>query len=201
MTEFDKPVSQGGWATNEGLKITRVIAQPSRWTFQIPPIKALVERVVGDGKGWADPFSGESTLAEFRNDLNPEAPSTHHMLAEDFAAQLKYGLEGVLFDPPYSYRQITECYKGYGLKATALDTSANFYSRVRIQIAPRVKVGGLVICCGWNTSGMGAFQGFELVELLVVNHLGHHNDTLVTVERKVKEGPPAPEIDRRGRLM
>jgi hypothetical protein len=32
---------------------------------------------------------------------------------------------------------------------------------------------------------MGKNRGFEIVEILIVAHGGHHNDTLVTVERKL----------------
>jgi len=52
--------------------INRVWAMPNRWTFKIPPIAKLLARYVGDGKGWVDPFSGESTLAEYRNDMNSQ---------------------------------------------------------------------------------------------------------------------------------
>jgi len=40
-------------------------------------------------------------------------------------------------------------------------------------------------CCGWDSNGFGKNRGFELIELLLVCHGGRHNDTIVTVERKV----------------
>jgi hypothetical protein len=42
---------------------------PDKWTFRIKPIKELLAKYVGDGKGWIDPFSGQNSLAEFTNDL------------------------------------------------------------------------------------------------------------------------------------
>lgn len=36
----------------------------------------------------------------------------------------------------------------------------------------------------WNSGGFGKNLGFEMIEILLVPHGGHHNDTIVTVERK-----------------
>ena len=72
-----------------------------------------------------------------------------------------------------------------GRKATSLDTSAQFYSRVMNAVCDHIRPGGYAISCGWNTNGFGPNRGFEPVELLVVRHGSHHNDTLITVERKV----------------
>ena len=36
----------------------RVWAMPNKWTFQIKPIKGLLDKYVSDGKGWIDPFAG-----------------------------------------------------------------------------------------------------------------------------------------------
>jgi hypothetical protein len=52
-------------------------------------------------------------------------------------------------------------------------------------LANKIKVGGYCISFGWNSNGMGKNRGFEIVEILLVSHGGHHNDTIVTVERKV----------------
>lgn len=34
-------------------------------------------------------------------------------------------------------------------------------------------------------NGIGKTRGFEIVEILLVAHGGNHNDTIVTVERKL----------------
>ncbi len=49
-----------------------------------------------------------------------------------------------------------------------------------------IKVGGYAISFGWNSSGFGKKRGFEIIEILLVAHGGRHNDTIVTVERKVQ---------------
>jgi hypothetical protein len=46
------------------VKFSREWAMPNAWTFQIKPIKLLLERYVKDGKGWIEPFAGKSNLME-----------------------------------------------------------------------------------------------------------------------------------------
>jgi hypothetical protein len=161
-------------------------ARASAWTFTIKPFKHLLEKYQV-GKGWADPFAGKYSPAEFTNDLNPNMDTTFHVDAKDFPPLFAdNSLAGVIFDPPYSYRQISEHYKKAGLKATKLDTSYNFYHRVMKGLHPKIKVGGFTISFGWNSNGFPAKWGYEKVELLVVAHGLHHNDTIAIVQRKMK---------------
>lgn len=165
--------------------ISREWAMPNRWTFRIPPIRKLITRYVGDGKGWIDPFAGESRVAQFTNDINTERRAHQHLDALDYCNLVDDTFKGVLFDPPYSTRQVSECYQGAGIKATAIDTGANFYSRVKDAICNKIEGGGHAISCGWNSNAFGKSRGFEIMEILLVAHGGHHNDTIITVERKV----------------
>jgi hypothetical protein len=167
------------------VKITRAWAMPSSETFTIKPIRKLLNRYVGDGMLWADPFAGSNSPAEFTNDLDPKTNAKDHELAKDWVQKLPFNLKGALFDPPYSYRQVTEHYRAVGRKAHQDDTNNYFYSSVRHALAPKIRPGGLAICFGWNSQGFGKNNGFELIELLIVCHGFHHNDTLCTVERKV----------------
>jgi len=165
------------------MNITRAWAMPSKNTFTIKPIKELLNRYVG--VNWIDPFAGDNSPAEITNDHNPNKPTKHHLEALDFVKSFKGKLfDGALFDPPYSYRQVSEHYKVIGKKATQLDTSTNFYNRVLNPLSDIIKLNGYCISFGWNTNGMGKNRGFEIIEILLVAHGGHHNDTLVTVEKK-----------------
>ncbi len=164
---------------------------PNRSTFQIPPIKRFIERYVTTGRGWADPFSGWSTIAEYRNDLRTHdtdgtpLPAQSHMLAADWVDTLPDNLEGVLWDPPYSARQVSEHYTEAGRHAYMEDTNGTFYSSVRKKLAPKVKPGGHVLCFGWDGGGFGTNNGMELLEMMVVIHGGHHNATICTAEKKI----------------
>jgi hypothetical protein len=169
----------------KNIKFTRVWAMPSAWTFTIHPIKSILQKYVGDGKNWVDPFAGKTSPAEITNDHNPEMPAKFHLEAVDFAKQLTGRYKGVLFDPPYSFRQISEHYKQIGKKATQLDTSMSFYEKVKTAICEKIEIGGFAISFGWNTNGFGKARGFEIIEIMAVAHGGSKNDTLITIEKKI----------------
>lgn len=172
--------------------MNREWAMPSKDTFTIKPINELLKKYVGYnslfGKLnglWIDPFAGENSPAQETNDHNPKKPTKYHLEAEEFVNLFEDDyFDGALFDPPYSYRQVSEHYKVIGKKATQLDTSTRFYNKVLNPLANKIKIGGICISFGWNSNGMGLNRGFEIIEILLVAHGGHHNDTIVTVEKK-----------------
>lgn len=164
--------------------INRVWAMPSRHTFKIKPISELIERYVGNGIGWIDPFAGENSPAEITNDLNPEKPAKYHLHAKEFAEKIDGDYKGCLFDPPYSLRQVKECYDKIGVKLFQEDAQ-RFPQNVKELIAP--KISDYAITFGWNSQGFGKNLGFEIIEILLVAHGRSHNDTIVVVERKIKD--------------
>lgn len=159
---------------------------PNKWTFTIKPIAELLRKYVKDGKGWIDPYAGKHSPAEITNDLNEQLNTKYHMDARDFCKQLEGKYDGVLFDPPYSYRQVSEHYAKAGIKATQLDTSTNFYNRTMDLIYKKIKTHGLAISFGWNSNGFGKKRGFKIIEIMLVPHGGRHNDTICIVEQKVQ---------------
>ncbi len=169
------------------IQFSRVWAMPNKWTFTIKPIAKLLARYVGDGKGWIDPFAGENSPAEITNDLNIDVPAISHMDALAFLRTIgDCSCDGVLFDPPYSPRQVSECYKANGLNVNLTTTQSRFWGDLKNEIARVTKLKGLVISCGWNSGGIGKTLGFSIQEILLVAHGGWHNDTIVTVEAKVR---------------
>ena len=177
--------------------INRVWAMPNKWTFTIKPIAKLLARYVGDGKGWIDPFAGENSPAEFTNDLNPDRPTTHHLDALDFLNLFpndKY--QGGIYDPPYSLRQIMECYEGIGKDIDKVWATTKFYTDTKTTLASKVLAGGLAISFGWNSIGLGKKRGFEIIEVLLVCHGRLHNDTIVTVERKLQSAMLLNGVDK-----
>ncbi len=166
--------------------INRVWAMPNKWTFRIPAIDELIRRYAGDGTGWIDPFSGMSTFAEVRNDFNPAHPAQYHMNALDFLKQLTGHYKGILFDPPYSYKQMIECYAEVGRGKITSRESTHFYGDLRKVIRDLIEPNGYAISCGWNSIGMAKRYGFRIVEILLVCHGRAHNDTIITVDRRVE---------------
>ena len=164
-----------------GVRLVRVWNMPHKHTFRIPTVKCLLRRFMESGKGWADPFANNRSPAEYTNDLNPETDAKCHMDAVDFLTTFDANsLNGVLLDPPYSMHQCLVSYEGYGTRRVIALTP------VYDEAARIVKPGGLVLTFGWNSNGIGAGRNFEMVEVVLIHHGGHHNDTIITVERKLE---------------
>lgn len=168
-------------------KITREWAMPSANTFEIIPIRNLLHKYC-QGQIIVEPFANSSKWGTIRNDLNPEFKTEFQMDAKDFLREMiGKNADVVLFDPPYSPRQVSEVYAGIGRECSMEDTQASFWSDCKDLIKHVVKPGGYVLCFGWNSMGMGINRGFEMIEILLVAHGGHKNDTICTVERKIPQ--------------
>ncbi len=155
-------------------------------TFSILPIKKLLSEEVREGL-WVDPFSNGKRITKTTviNDLNPDVPADYHMDALDFLKMFESeSVDGVLYDPPYSLRQVVECYKGFGIEVTQETTQASWRSRHLNEIARILRPNGKAICFGWNSAGVGKTRGFKLQRVLLVPHGGSKHDTIVTVETK-----------------
>lgn len=168
------------------MKMERVWSMPSAWTFSIKPIKELLKEEVNTKKElWCDPFAGQYSPAQITNDLNPERNALYHMDALEFLKQQPdEHFDGVLLDPPYSNRQVSEHYKCAGMKVTGWHTSAGWSKTIRDEVARITKKGGKVISFGWNSGGLGIKRKFKLIRILLVPHGGNKNDTIVCVEIK-----------------
>lgn len=174
------------WWEDPAVEITRKWAMPSGDTFSIGPIAALLRRWLSGRTVIVDPFAKSSGWGTITNDLDPGTTAMHHMDARDFLATLPDGsADAFLFDPPYSPRQISELYRHVGRTVGSSDTqNARLYREVKDHAHRILLAGGLVICCGWNSNGMGQTRGYDMQEILLVAHGGAHNDTIVTVESK-----------------
>jgi hypothetical protein len=169
------------------MKIERVWAMPNKNTFDIPPIYQLIMSEMTEGL-WIDPFANKNKIATITNDLNTEFDTDYHLDALDFLKTFDdNSVDGVLYDPPYSPRQISECYNHVGIATTNETTQSSYWSNQKKQIARIVKSGGKVISFGWNSGGIGDKYGFNITRILLVPHGGWHNDTICTVEVKRKQ--------------
>ena len=145
--------------------IKRVWAMPNHRTFDIKPIKEFIKENIGSD--YVDPFP--------------------YPFKEDAIAYLKKiktsSKSSLVFDPPYSQRQLKEMYHSNGL---SLDHPMNnsYWSNCKKEIARIIKPNGKVISFGWNSGGIGKKNGFEIEKILLVNHGSQHNDTICTLEVK-----------------
>jgi hypothetical protein len=156
-----------------------VWAMPNRHTFEIPPIAAFLDKWLAGCKHILDPMCGKSTRGTCRNDWRYDG-----MDAEEFCESiLSESYDAVLFDPPYSPRQIQECYRAIGIDYSTPQTqNAALYARVRKQLDRILMPGGIALSFGWNSIGM--CKPYITEEVLLVQHGGAHNDTICVAQRK-----------------
>ena len=167
------------------IRFERHWAMPNKETFRIPPIKQLLEEEITPGV-WLDPFCGGTKLVLITNDINPQLEADFHTDALLFLRLFSGdSVDGCLFDPPYSVRQLSECYHNLGIAVTQETTRPNFWTNIKEEIARVIKPGGKCISFGWNSGGIGKKLRFELTRILLVPHGGIHNDTIITVEMKL----------------
>jgi hypothetical protein len=173
------------------IEFSRVWAMPSSDTFDIPPIAGFVQKYLLKSKVSVDPFSRNKRWATYTNDLHPNTAATYHLEALDFLKEMlsqNVMADLVIFDPPYSPRQVAECYSQIGRNTTQQDTQAKSWSDWKSAIAKICDPNAVVLCFGWNTCGMGIKHGFDIIEIMLCSHGQAHNDTICMAERlKPKE--------------
>ena len=147
-------------------KIERVWAMPSKQTFSIQPISKLLKEELGE---YLDvfPYPYKHDALEFLKSLPDQS--------ETFVA----------YDPPYSPRQLKECYDSLGM-SVGHHSNAKYWSNCKDEINRIIKTGGKIISFGWNTNGMGKGRGFKITRILLVSHGGMHNDTICMVNKKCR---------------
>jgi len=176
--------------------INRVWAMPNNSTFSIKPIKMLIKEkfellnktLKGDVFA-VDPFVGNSPFRHrcYSNDIDPAIKCGCNIDALDFLKSIESNeADIVLFDPPYSPGQVSEVYKKLSKSVNMQTTQSSFWGNIKKEIARITRKNGMVISFGWNSGGIGKRLGFKIIEILLVPHGGWHNDTIVTVEIKVK---------------
>lgn len=172
------------------MKLSRVWQMPNRNTFDIPAIGSFVRRYLDTSTVSVDPYARDKRWATYTNDLNPATGAEFHVDSIEFLralADVGVTADIVIIDPPYSPRQVKECYDSIGHKMKQDDALLGLIrKRLKVEIARIVPVGGVVLTFGWNTVGMGLKHGYEQEEILLVCHGSDHNDTICLAERRVK---------------
>lgn len=161
---------------------------PNKHTFLIKPISDLLKQEINTNiELWGDPYCGYNSPAQITNDLNPKIKATNHIDALEWLESFPDNhFDGILFDPPYSLRQLKECYESIGIKPDPDIFKSSYYSKQKKEIARIVKPNGKVLCFGWNSNGIGKTNGFQMLKILLIPHGGSHNDTIITVEQSIK---------------
>jgi len=169
------------------IKFNRVWTMPNGDTLQMEPVLNFVKSYIQPNIIIIDPFARDCMLATYRNDLNPDTKAEFHMEVMDFLRMLgnkNISADLIIFDPPYSSRQMSELYKSVGMEFGINGGQRFGWKEERNLLNNLVKVGGIVISFGWNSIGMGIKRLYKLEEILLVCHGGAHNDTICIAERK-----------------
>jgi hypothetical protein len=170
--------------------INRVWEMPNKYTFKMKCVQELISRYTKDGKRWVDPFCGYHSIAEWTNDIDEEKEATSHNDGVLYLKSLFHdAFDGAFFDPPYSPEQCLRLYtptsKRSGKASWGTGGKATYHAECKDEIARIIKPNGITISFGWDTNGIGKTRGFEIIEVLDICHGACHNDTLITVERKL----------------
>ena len=175
------------------MEIDRIWEMPNSKTFKVNAIKEFIcNNITDNNLIIIDPFANEHSIKEsllnhnyISNDLDKDYDCDYNLDALDFLKLFKdNSVDVVLFDPPYSSRQVSECYKKLDKTVTYLDTSENFWTKFKKEIARVIKPKGLCFSFGWNSNGIGKNNNFIIEKIRLVAHGGGHNDTICLMERK-----------------
>jgi len=168
------------------MKIERKWSMPNKNTFSIPPIKDFIFDELPQGLV-IDPFANTSKIAKVTNDIDPAYGTDYNMDALDFLKMFETeSVDMVLFDPPFSLRQLVETYKRLGKSVNMETTQQRYWTDIKQEISRVTKPSGKVISCGWSSGGIGKSNGFRITRILLVPHGGGHNDTIVTLDEKLQ---------------
>ena len=162
--------------------ISKTWHMPNKNTYDIKPIHNIIKKYIF-GKS-VDPFANKSKLCTINNDIDPSVDPDTCMDALLFLKSLENNsIDFLLFDPPYSVRQVSEVYNKFNISVNMETTQSTFWTKLKNEISRVCKLNSIVISFGWNSNGIGKNNGFEQLEILIVSHGGIHNDTIVTVEK------------------
>ena len=180
--------------------MTKITSEP----FSMPKVRKILDQVINQATREldfgmpliVDPFARSSFLTlgnhnTITNDLDPQfTHCDYNLTAHEFAVEIKGSgveIDVLVFDPPYSLRQVKECYEGIG-KDLELWQTHNMWGKCKDDLASCMKLGSYAVSLGWDTHGMGEKRGFKKMEIHNFEQGGNEYayNLLVTVERKVQ---------------
>lgn len=173
----------------KNIKFSRVWAMPNSDTFKVKPIGEFVKKYLDKSKVSVDSFARNNSWCSYTNDINPTTIAQYHLDAEAFHLELvkkEIKCDLWVFDPPYSPRQLKECYNSFGRKMQLEDGQTARLRKIwKATMVPVLALDAVVLSFGWNTVGMGKKLGFSIVEIMMVCHGADHNDTICMAEKRI----------------
>jgi adenine-specific DNA methylase len=185
------------------MKMTHKITNITNTPFENIHIKKIIEneiRALNETHGLnktikiCDPFAREGFVGKLpnciSNDLNPEFDTDYNLEFKDFARVMNMHnqeFDLLVFDPPYSLRQLKEQYDGIG-KDLKLWQTHNMWGVGKNLITENMPVGSVTISLGWTTAGFGKKRGFQKKAIHVFEQAAREDrySLFVVVEEKVQ---------------
>ena len=185
------------------MKMTHRITNITNTPFDNVHIKKVIEdeiRALNEAHGLkrtikiCDPFAREGFVGKLENcisnDLSPEFNTDFNLEFKDFSLLMKTfnkSFDLVVFDPPYSLRQLKEHYDGIG-KDLKLWQTHNMWGVGKTALAECMPVGSITISLGWTTAGFGKKRGFQKKAIHVFEQAAREDrySLFVVVEEKVQ---------------
>ena len=164
-------------------------SMPNKWTFKMKPVDKFISSEILNAKKILIPFAGETRFSNAHDityiDIEEDRPKPYILgdcrdVMEDLIKQKKkYNL--IILDPPFTFFQAVRTYNNQ--KMQDISYIRNLTDKLLFK-------GGIVISCGFNSTGMNSKKynrKYEKIKLLLVNHGGSHNDTIILKERKLNQ--------------
>jgi len=137
---------------------------PNHETFKIPCIKQILKDELNNE--YLDPFP------------YPFETDGLKLLKETKSNSIK----NLVFDPPYSQRQLKEMYHNIGF---SYDMNNSYWAKCKDEIKRITQIHSKVISFGWNSNGIGKKRDFMIKKIWLIAHGSSHNDTIITLEEKI----------------
>ena len=152
----------GSAPRNKRYKITRLFSLPNKQPYKISHVKKIFKKYVYGHTLDLFPFPyQQDALITIRN-CKTES------------------LDAITLDPPYSNYQLKKQYEDKGI--AMITANRSYFAKLSEEIKRTMKPGGYLISLGWNSKRLA---GFEFQEIILINHGSNHNDTILTVQRKI----------------
>ena len=153
---------------------------PDKWTFNMKPVLTFIERELFKHKKVLIPFAGMKrwvthtgiTYIDIEAD-RPEPCIVGDCL--DILPMLTEKYDLIILDPPFSFFQAVHSYQNVKMQDI---------TRIKQLCDGLLTTNGVMIHCGFNSTGMGKKYGYVKEKLLLVNTGGSHNDFIILQERK-----------------
>jgi len=152
----------GSAPRNKQPKMTRVFSLPNKQPYQITHVKKLLKKYATGKVIDLFPFPYQRDALEHLQDHKIDS------------------IDCITFDPPYSNNQLEKHYGGKGI--AMVPTNRKYFGKLYKEIKRTIRPGGYLISLGWNSKRVA---GFEIIEIILINHGTMHNDTIVTVQQKI----------------